>query len=774
MKNYDIINHVRGESQFIDDLNVPTGTLYATVYGSPSAHGKILNLDVTEALAIKGVKDIITYKDIPGENQIGGIIQDEELLAAHEVHFMQMPIAIVVAESEFIAREASRKIKIEIEQYEVIIDPREAFAKNKLIAPPRVFEGGNVDEAWSQCDFIIEGECDSGGQEHLYLETQGAFAYPLEGGSFKIVSSTQGPTAVQRVASKVLGIPMNKIEVEVLRLGGGFGGKEDQASPWAAMAALAAFKLNKPVKLILPRHDDMRMTGKRHPYSSDYKLGLKADGTMVALEATYYQNSGASADLSPAVLDRTLFHAANAYHIPNVKVTGVMCKTNLPSNTAFRGFGGPQGKFVIESAIFKAAEVMGIPPYEIQKKNLLSEGDEFHFGQKAKHCRAKISWEKMEEAFKVYERIDAIEKYNSENDLMKKGYAFMPICFGISFTNTLMNQASALINIYTDGSVTFTTAAVEMGQGVNAKIKEVISRVLGISHDKIKTEPTNTSRNANTSPTAASSGADLNGHAAKIASSMLKERLLRSAQAELNLPLYELSIKDEVVCHKGIPTELTWSDLVQRTYNKRISLQQQAFYATPNIFFDRVTNKGDAFFYHVYGTAFIEVTVDCLKGTYQFNTVKCMHDFGDSLNEVVDIGQAEGAIIQGLGWMTLEEVIYNKDGRLLSDLLSTYKVPDIHFAPEDMDVRFLGLTNPIGIMGTKAIGEPPLMYGIGGYFAIMNAVKAFRPGASFKISSPYTAEKVLMNLYSNENIDEKISLMKEAYANLLNDKEAVK
>ncbi|CAF3729960.1 unnamed protein product [Rotaria sp. Silwood1] len=352
--------YMKGESQFIDDLNVPTGTLYATVYGSPIAHGKILSLDLSEAKAIKGVKDIITYLDIPGENQIGGIIQDEELLAGHEVHFMQMPVAIVVAESEFIAREASRKIKIEIEPYEVIIDPREAFAKNKLIAPPRVFEGGNVEAAWEQCDVIIEGDCDSGGQEHLYLETQGAFAYPVEGGSIRIVSSTQGPTAVQRVAAKVLGIPMNKIEVEVLRLGGGFGGKEDQASPWAGMAALAAFKLNKPVKLILPRHDDMRMTGKRHPYSSDYKLGLKADGTMLAYEATFYQNAGASADLSPAVLDRTLFHAANAYHIPNVKVTGISCKTNLPSNTAFRGFGGPQGKFVIEAAIFKAAEVMGI------------------------------------------------------------------------------------------------------------------------------------------------------------------------------------------------------------------------------------------------------------------------------------------------------------------------------------------------------------------------------------------------------------------------------
>ncbi len=367
----------------------------------------------------------------------------------------------------------------------------------------------------------------------------------------------------------------------------------------------------------------------------------------------------------------------------------------------------------------------------------------------------------MEEEFKVYDRIADIEKFNAVNDVTKKGYAFMPICFGISFTNTLMNQASALVNIYTDGSVAFSTAAVEMGQGVNAKMREVISRVLGISHDRIKIETTNTSRAANTSPTAASSGADLNGNAVRICCNILIDRLKRSAANELNLPMHEVTIKDGVVCHNGNPTDLKWNDLILRTYNKRISLQAQAHYATPNIFFDRVKNKGDAFFYHVYGASFIEVTVDCLKGTYQFNTVKVMHDFGDSLNEIIDKGQAEGAIIQGLGWMTLEEIIYNKDGKLLSDLLSTYKVPDIHFAPKDMDVRFLGITNSIGMMGTKAIGEPPLMYGIGGYFAIMNAVKAFRPGAAFNISAPYTMEKVLMNLYSNANIDEKTNNVKE-------------
>ncbi|MEO8209681.1 MAG: molybdopterin cofactor-binding domain-containing protein, partial [bacterium] len=615
MKDYDIIHHVRGESHFIDDINIPNGTLFASVFYSPLAHGKILSTDFQYARLIKGVKGIFTYKDIPGENQIGGIIPDEHLLAEHEVHCIGMPIAIVVAETSFIAREAVKNIKIEIEPLEIITDPREAFKKGELIIPPRVFSNGDVESAWKDCDLIVEGECESGGQEHLYLETQGAFAFPVEGGGIKIISSTQGPTSVQRAASKVLGIPMHKIEVEVLRLGGGFGGKEDQASPWAAMAALAAFKLNRPVKLILPRHEDMIMTGKRNPYSSDFKLGLTKDGMILAYEATFYQNAGASADLSPAVLDRTLFHCTNSYYIPNVKAIGYCCRTNLPSNTAFRGFGGPQGKFVIECAIYKAAEKLGIEPAVIQKKNLLKEEDEFHYGQKATNVQTLNTWNLAEKKFEPEKIQKRIKKFNAENKNFKKGFAFMPICFGIAFTNTRMNQANALVNIYTDGSVSFSTAAVEMGQGVNAKIKEVVSKVFSIPHDKIKNEPTNTSRSANTSPTAASSGADLNCNAVYNACSIILERLKKSALEEIGKhDADKIEIKNEAVYYDGKKTDLGWEELIVRSHFKRISLSSHAHYATPGIHFDRDTNKGNPFAYHVYGTAIIEATVDCLRG----------------------------------------------------------------------------------------------------------------------------------------------------------------
>jgi xanthine dehydrogenase large subunit len=755
MKNYDIERHVKGESQFVDDILVPEGLLYASVSYSKIAHGELLNINIKDAGKIKGVRGIFSSKDIPGENQIGGIVPDEELFATDRVEFIGQPIAVVVADSNLIAMEAARKIEIEVKELPVITDAREAFKADQLIVPPRTFNLGNVDECWNQCDYIIEGSAESGGQEHLYLEVQGAFAYPVEGGGVKIISSTQSPTAVQRVAARILNLPMHKVEVDVLRLGGAFGGKEDQANAWAAMAALASFKLNKPVKLILPRQEDMRMTGKRHPYSSDFKIGLNKEGKIISYEVTFYQNAGAAADLSPAILERTLFHCTNSYYIPNVKATAISCKTNLPPNTAFRGFGGPQGMFVIESAIYKAAEEMKIDPAEIQKKNLLDEGDEFSYGQKTENCHAKITWQNSEEKYDITKIRNSVNEFNNKNEIYKKGIAFMPICFGISFTNTSMNQASALVHVYTDGSISVSTAAVEMGQGVNEKIRQVAAQVFSVNIERVKTETTNTTRIANTSPTAASSAADLNGKATEQACLNIIAQLKTLAAEILNTASSSLiEIKDEIVYQDGNKTDLHWIELIKTAHLKRVNLSSHAFYATPGIHFDREKEKGKPFAYHVYGTAIIEAIVDCLRGIYKIDSVKVVHDFGKSINPIIDLGQAEGAIMQGLGWMTIEEIIYDEKGNLLTDALSTYKVPDIHFTP-NVQIDFLeNSENPFGIFKSKAIGEPPFMYGIGGYFAIMNAIKQFRPDARFNISAPITPEKVLLNLYSK--VDESV------------------
>jgi len=757
LRNVDSTRHVRGESLFADDIVSPQGTLYGYVFYSSIAHGKILSLDFEEALLVEGVKGIISAKDIPGENQIGGIVQDEDLFAEEMVHFIGHPIALVVAETFLQAHDAAKKIKCVFEKLPAIFDPREAAAKSELIIPPRVFELGNINNVWKDCDYIFEGTAESGGQEHLYLETQGSIAIPIEGGGIKIISSTQGPTTVQRTVARVLDLPMHKIEVDVTRLGGGFGGKEDQATAWAVMASLAALKLNKPVKIILPRQEDIKITGKRHPYSSDFKIGLTEDGKILAYEVTFYQNAGAAADLSPAILDRTLFHCTNSYFIPNVKATALSCKTNLTPFTAFRGFGGPQGMFVIESAIYKAANELGINPSEIQKKNLLKEGNEFPYGQKVLNCNIGKCFAGVEEKYKPKEVFDRIREFNSKNKLIKKGAAIIPVTFGISFTTTFLNQASALIHIYTDGSVGISTAAIEMGQGVNEKLRMIAADELSINIERIRIDSTNTSRVSNTSATAASKGTDLNGFAVIDACKILINRLKKVAADGLKLNESSgIVIKDEIIFYNNNKTDLTFTKLVNIAYQKRISLTTQAHHSTPDIYFNTKTNKGEPFAYHSYGVAIVEVTLDCLRGIYEVDSVKVVHDFGDTINRTIDLGQAEGGIVQGIGWMTMEELKWNSEGKLLTDALSTYKVPDIYSIPREMKIHFLeNASNPFGPNNSKAIGEPPLMYGIGVYFALMNAIRAFKPNLEMNFSAPLTPEKVLLTLYNTPKHQEK-------------------
>ncbi|MEP7164518.1 MAG: molybdopterin cofactor-binding domain-containing protein [Ferruginibacter sp.] len=750
IRNIDSFTHTRGESIYLDDIPTITGTLFAAVFGSPVAHGKITKLDLSEAASMEGVVRIFTYKDIPGENQIGGIVPDEPLLAEDEVHFNGMPVALVVATSTEAAYAAVKKIKIETEKHTIVTDPRIAQANGSLLVPPRTFKLGDSTNAFKDCVHIFEGIAETNGQEHLYIETQGAYAMPAENNSIKVYSSTQGPTAVQRHMAAVLGIPMHRIEVDTTRLGGGFGGKEDQATSWAIFCALAAWHLKKPVKYSLHRMEDMRMTGKRNPYSSDFKIGLDAELKIMAYEATFYQNAGAAADLSPAVLERTLFHCTNSYYVPNVTATAYCCRTNLPPNTAFRGFGGPQGMFVIEAAIVKAAEALGVTAAVIQQKNLLRTGDEFPYGQKAA-SEANACWDKVVDLYKVNDLQQEIGRFNAKNKLFKKGISFMPICFGISFTKILMNQARSLVHVYMDGSVNVSTGAVEMGQGVNTKMLQVAATVFSIATGKVKINSTNTYRIANTSPSAASATADLNGKATEIACEKILARLKDSAAEILKCDAAAIEIKNEVVHVNDQPSQLSWNELVIASYLKRVSLSEHGHYATPGINFDNTIEKGHPFAYHVYGTAITTVTIDCIRGIYEVDAVKLVHDFGTTMNPIIDRGQIEGGLVQGLGWMTMEEIVYDEEGRLRSNALSTYKVPDIYSVPKELDIHFLETTNDnLAIFRSKAVGEPPLMYGIGAYFALHNAIKAFNPKAKIPFSAPMTPEKTLMGLYDNK------------------------
>lgn len=745
MTNIDAASHVRGESIYLDDIPLLHGTLFACAVDASVAHGVLTHVDTAPAQAMEGVVRVIVAQDLLGENQIGGIVPDEPLLADGHVHFQGMPIALVVAETEAAARAAALQVKVQIEPLEPITDPRVAHAQNELIVPPKRFQLGDTAQAFEGCAWVFEGRADVNGQEHLYLETQGAYAIPAEGGGLKVYSSTQGPTAVQRAIARVTGLPMHRVEVETGRLGGGFGGKEDQANTWAALCAVAAQLTGRPVKYSLHRIEDLRMTGKRHPYSADYKIGLDQDFKIKAYEAVFYQNAGAAADLSPAVLERTLFHCTNAYFIPNVTATAFSCRTHLPPNTAFRGFGGPQGMFVIECAIAHAAERLQVEPSFIQQKNLIQSGQVFPYGQIAE-SEAPEAWAQAEKAFNLAQLRESVADFNAKNTHRKRGLALMPICFGISFTKTAMNQARALVHVYTDGSVAISTGAVEMGQGVNTKILQVAAQIFSIPPENIKVHSTNTLRIANTSPSAASATADLNGKATQMACMALAERLKRVAAETLRLPanLEDFHFEQGMVFYQKQATGLDWKTLVTNAWLQRVSLSEHAHYATPGVHFDWAAAKGHPFAYHVFGTAIVQTTLDCLRGTYVVDFVKVVHDYGKSMNTAVDLGQVEGGIVQGLGWMTLEEVVYDAKGRLRSNALSTYKIPDIYAVPKTIEVVPLDTQRDnLAILRSKAVGEPPLMYGIGVYFAIRNAIRAFRPEASPAFDAPFTPEKVL-------------------------------
>lgn len=762
--------NLAGKTRYVDDLPLPEGTLFAVPVGTPSPRGCNMHIDAEEARAVDPSVIVLTARDIPGENQLGYVLPDEPLMADGTWSYQGEVAALVLAKDRSTARKAAHLVRIQGEDLPPVLSAREAYAQGNMIMQPLHLESGDVDRAFREADLVVEGSCESAGQEHLYLETQAAIAIPEDGGRIYCISSTQGPTGCQKAIAKVLGIPIAQVEVEARRLGGAFGGKEDQAAPWASLAALGAWCTKGPVKLVLNRADDMVMTGKRHPYSSDFKLALSKDGRILGLDVTYYQNSGACIDLSLAILWRTMFHVSGAYHIPAVRATGYMCRTNLVPFTAFRGFGAPQAFFVIEAALHKAAAVSGIPLIDLQRKNLLTEGVTTYYGMKLQDVRTIRTWDRLDERVNLHKLQEEIEAFNRSHRLVKRGFHVMPVCFGISFTKIMMNQGGALVHVYADGSVSVATGAVEMGQGVIRKILVAAAKTLGISPQRIRIEKTKTSTVANTVPTAASTGADINAMAALLACKEIKGRLLAFAATlpELKHVLEQgqiradqLDIRDEALYGEDKPTGIAWTSLIVKALEARVDLSAHGYYASPGLHFDQTIGKGKPFVYHVYGTALIQAEADVLRGLSRIIQIDIVHDGGIPIDERIDRGQIEGALAQGLGWSLLEDLRFSDMGQLLSHTLSTYKVPDSHFMDFPLHIEFLqDALNPLAVLGSKAVGEPPLQYGLGGYFAVLDALRAALPegaeGTNVKepvvlYDLPLTNDKALLFLSQSKN-----------------------
>lgn len=759
MNHRDAFSHLTGESLYVDDIALPAHCLHAAVVTSPVANGTLLEVDIESALSMPGVKAILRARDIPGLNQIGDILPDERLLTEHHLNFIGKAVALVLADTSTQAHAAAANVHLRYETHAAIFTARDAYHQHSTFGDERQFRKGDCKTAFEQAAWSVSGQVDTQAQEHLYFETQTALAIPHDGTRLKIFCASQNPSSIQKFAARILGISMNAIEVEVPRLGGAFGGKEEQAKTWALLAALGAFVTQQPVKLTLTRQEDMHWTGKRHPYSARYRLAADRDGKLLAYEVQFLQDGGAVADLSTAILERTLFHATNAYAIPNVDVKAVSCRTHHPSNTAFRGFGAPQAIFTLECALDHLSQTMQLPRWQIQQKNLLQPGYQFDYGMTVQTLALQQCWQQLWETKSIAQRLAEIESSNRQAPRYKKSLALTPLCFGISFTATHLNQASVNVNIYTDGSIGVAISAVEMGQGVTEKIRTVVARCFDLPLDLIRIDYTNSSKTANMSPTAASVGADLNGMAAWQACTALKKRLCEFASTQLQVPTENLELNagkfcvtkknsDDNINHRSDreASAIEWTDLISRAYLARINLAEHAYYATPDLYFDRTREQGNPFAYHVYGVSAIEATLDSLLGVYTVDTIDVVYDLGESLDPQSDLGQMEGGLVQGVGYTTLEEIIWDADGQLLTDSFATYKIPDLLHAPR-ISIDFIASpSNPHGPFSAKAIGEPPFLLGLGAWFAVADAIRASNPPATLAYALPMTPEKALLAL----------------------------
>lgn len=739
--------HVAGEAIYVDDMLEPRGTLYGAVGYSAIAKGRITSLDLSAVRASEGVVETLLVEDIPGHTDIGAVFGGDPILTSDEVKYQGQPIFVVVAETEQQARRAVKLAKIEFETQTPLLEVTEALTRKQFVRPSHFMHHGDASKALEQAPHRLQAEQHVGGQEHFYLEGQVALVVPAEDGGMLVYSSTQHPSEVQKLVAEVLAVPVNRITVDMRRMGGGFGGKESQAAAWACMAAALVLKTGKPVKLRLPRVDDMSMTGKRHPFYNTYDIGFDEQGLIQGADIMVAGNCGHSADLSDAIVDRAMFHADNAYYLPNASIAGHRCMTNTVSHTAFRGFGGPQGMMIIERAMDDIARVIGKDPLDVRKLNLYgSDGrDTTPYHQKVEHNVLLELIEQLEQSSDYRKRRDEITQWNKTSRVLKRGLALTPVKFGISFTLQHLNQAGALIHIYTDGSIQVNHGGTEMGQGLHTKIIQIVAEALAIDPNEIQITATRTDKVPNTSPTAASSGTDLNGQAAKNAALTVKQRMAECIAEQKGCALETVSFANGRI-HWGDQSEsMSFAEAALFAYVNRVSLSATGYYKTPKIWYDREQAKGRPFFYFANGAAVSEVVVDTLTGEYKVVGVDILHDVGRSLNPAVDRGQIEGGFIQGMGWLTTEELKWNEKGVLTSNGPATYKIPAISDTPKRFNVDLFERDNDEEtVYHSKAVGEPPFMLAISVWSALRDAIASL---ADYRVSppldTPATPERVL-------------------------------
>jgi len=741
--------HVSGEAFYIDDLAEPENLLHGRILMSPHAHARILSMDTASILQEPGVSAIVTASDIPGHNDIAPIFSGEPALAESIVEYVGQPIAVLGAESHEEAARAGNRFKAEFEPLQPVLSVKEASEKEFYVCQPHTLAQGAASRALNEAPHRMQGEFQIGGQDHFYLEGQIAMVLPGEDGSLTVFSSTQHPAEVQALVAEFLGLDFSAVTVQVRRMGGGFGGKETHPALIACCAALLSQKTGRPVKLRLDRDDDMIMTGKRHGFEVSYDVGFDPDGRLHGLEMTLAANCGNVADLSSSILDRALFHADNCYYLEDCELRGLPCKTHTVSNTAFRGFGGPQGMLAIENVMDSIARFLGKDPLELRKINLYgkTERNTTPYHQTVEDNLAPEIINELEKTSDYQKRSQEISKFNQSHSYLKKGIALSPVKFGISFTTAFLNQAGALIHIYKDGSVHLNHGGTEMGQGLFTKVAQVVAQELQIDLEKIKITATATDKVPNTSATAASSGADLNGKAAQNAAMILRNRLQEFAAKEFSVAKDEVRfVANSIQAGKD---SLSFADLVNRAYHARVSLSATGFYKTPEIHYDREKASGSPFYYFAYGAAVSEVLVDTLTGEYKILRSDLSHEVGRSLNPALDLGQVEGAFVQGAGWLTMEELWWDARGSLQTHAPSTYKIPTIRDIPADFRVQLSSeVKNPKDtVYHSKAVGEPPLMLGISVWLALKDAVaRAAGPGSQPQLPAPATPEAVLMEL----------------------------